>query len=299
MPELLHILNSCMVKSVDETNSNMAEFVKGNQLNAELEKIFERAEEQLVIISPFIKLHSRFIDVLKSKIEDHKLKIIIVFGKNEDNLSKSFGKDDFDFLKDFPNIEIKHEPRLHAKYYANESAAILSSMNLYDFSHNNNIEFGILTKATLVGALTSNIMGNAFDREAFDYFGQVIDNSETLYKRTPVYKDEILGLRKKYTHSNLEIDKLSRELGNNVRQSSGSRSTQKTQSYRMGYCIRMGEQIPFNIERPLSNKAYQSWSKFGDDNYREKFCHFSGDPSNGETSFARPILRKNWNKARQ
>ena len=45
----------------------MAEFVKGNQLNSALEDIFEKAESHLVIISPFIKLHSRFIDVLKSK----------------------------------------------------------------------------------------------------------------------------------------------------------------------------------------------------------------------------------------
>ncbi|MCW5923575.1 MAG: hypothetical protein KIS77_14620 [Saprospiraceae bacterium] len=57
-------------------------------------------------------------------------------------------------------------------------------------------------------------------------------------------------------------------------------------------------QITFNVEKPLSYDAYKSWSKFGDPNYAEKFCHFSGESSNGETSVAKPILKKNWQKAK-
>ncbi|MCO6500473.1 MAG: phospholipase D family protein [Vicingus serpentipes] len=276
----------------------MAEFVKGNQLNAELEKIFERAEEQLVIISPFIKLHSRFVDVLKSKKNDYKLKITVVFGKNEDNISKSFSQEDFDFLKDFPNIEIKYEPRLHAKYYANESAALLSSMNLYDFSQNNNIEFGILTKATLVGALTGNLLGDTIDKEAFNYFDQVINNSKTLFQRTPLYEKANLGLSKKYTHSD-EIDELSGQLGIKTLTPKSSKPKQTTQDTDTGYCIRTGDKIPFNPDRPLSDKAYKSWNKYKDKDYKEKYCHFSGEPSNGETSFSKPIMKKNWNKAKE
>ena len=47
----------------------------------------------------------------------------------------------------------------------------------------------------------------------------------------------------------------------------------------------------------MSNKAFKMWSKYGDKDYQEKYCHYSGEPSNGETSFAKPILRKNWKKA--
>jgi len=276
----------------------MAEFVKGNQLNAELEKIFEKAEEQIVIVSPFIKLHSRFIDVLKSKKEDHKLKITVIFGKNEGNISKSFSEEEFNFLKDFPNIEIKYEPRLHAKYYANESSALLSSMNLYDYSQNNNIEFGILTKVTLVGALTGNLIGDTIDKEAFDYFDQVINNSETLFKRTPLYEKINLGLTKKYTHSD-EIDKLSKRIGIKSSMTKISRAMESRKKTDTGYCIRTGVKIPFNLERPLSDKAYKLWSKFKDKNYKENFCHYSGEQSNGETSFAKPIMKKNWNKAKR
>jgi hypothetical protein len=272
----------------------MAEFVKGNQLNSALEEIFEKAESQMVLISPFIKLHSRFIDVLKSKIKNYNLEITIVFGKNEDNLSKSFNLEDFKLLKDFPNIKIKYEPRLHAKYYSNESSALLSSMNLYDFSQNNNIEFGILTKVT---NSIGNLLGDTLDKDAFTYFEQVISNSKTLYKRVPLYEEKMFGLSKKYVDSETEINELEETLGQNLTHSKKTFSRQ-SDIKNFGYCIRTGEKIPFNPEKPFSEKAFESWNKYKDENYKEKYCHFSGENSNGETSFSKPILKKNWNKAK-
>ena len=84
--------------------------------------------------------------------------IIVVFGKNEDDVSKSMKIDDIRFFAEFPNIEIRHEKRLHAKYYANESSALITSMNLYSFSQDNNIEAGILTKASLLTNLTGGLL---------------------------------------------------------------------------------------------------------------------------------------------
>lgn len=50
------------------------------------------------------------------------------------------------------------------------------------------------------------------------------------------------------------------------------------------------------IEKILS---YKIWNEFGDEDYPEKFCHFSGAPSKGETSVSRPILKKHWKKAKE
>jgi hypothetical protein len=49
----------------------------------------------------------------------------------------------------------------------------------------------------------------------------------------------------------------------------------------------------------MSYDAFKSWSKYGDPDYAEKYCHFSGEQSNGETSVNRPILKKNWKKAKE
>ena len=65
-----------------------------------------------------------------------------------------------------------------------------------------------------------------------------------------------------------------------------------------GFCIRTGEKIPFNVKMPFNKKSYSSWNRFKNPEFSEKFCHFSGEKSNGQTSFSRPILKKNWTKAK-
>src|SRR5690625_1598201 len=107
----------------------MAKFLQGNELNAELEKIFKNAKQQLILISPYIKLHDRYISTLQAKKDNPNLELIILFGKNEEDMSKSMKQEDFNFFKEFPNIEIRYEKRLHAKYYCNDLSAILTSMN--------------------------------------------------------------------------------------------------------------------------------------------------------------------------
>lgn len=73
----------------------------------------------------------------------------------------------------------------------------------------------------------------------------------------------------------------------------------KKEKKHYGYCIRTGESIDFNPARPFSVKAYKSWVQFGNKKYKENYCHYSGEKSYGETSFAKPILRKNWDKAKR
>ena len=272
----------------------MAKFLKGNLLNAEIENIFDKCEKQLIIVSPFIKLHTRFVNSLKAKKDVDKLHIRILFGKNERDISKSFNEKDFKFLKEFPNIAISYNEHLHAKYYSNDTNAVLSSMNLYEYSQNHNIEFGILTNSSIVGSVASSLMGESLDIESLNYFEQVIKDSKLLFERKPQYEMTFGGLKKKFVGSETTLDKLSEILFSKKKENNSAIIVKRLST---GYCIRTGDEIPFNPEKPLSNKAFKQWSKYGDEEYSEKFCHFTGEPSNGQTSFVRPILRKNWKKA--
>lgn len=183
----------------------MAEFLKGNHLNSKLDVILEEAKEKLFLISPFIKFHSRVKEVLNTKKLIDGLQIVVVFGKNEHKKEKSFSKEDFDYLSGFPNVIIKYEPRLHAKYYANESATLLSSMNLYEYSQNNNIEFGIYSKAN---GVINNLLGSeSLDKEAWEYFKNVVENAETIFRKVPIYEAKLMGLSKRYVRSEVEVDK--------------------------------------------------------------------------------------------
>lgn len=189
----------------------MAEFLKGNKLNSKLDEILDSAEEKLYLISPFIKFHVRVKDILRRKKHNDKLHIVIVFGKNKYDREKSLSKEDFDFLASFPKVTIKYEPRLHAKYYANEKASLLSSMNLYEYSQNNNIEFGIHYAAN---GILENMLGKQnMDGDAWDYFRGVIENAETIYRKMPVYEKQMFGLSTKYVRSNVDIDKSAQIFG--------------------------------------------------------------------------------------
>jgi len=220
----------------------------------------------------------------------------MVIGKNDDDISKSMTEDDFRFLTKFPNIEIRYEKRLHAKFYANDKTAIFSSMNLYSFSQENNIEFGIITSTSILGSMAGKLISQAtgnitWDIHAFRYFSKVFINSELLFKKKPVYKRKFLNLGKKYIESRTEADNLSRffELKIPIR---------ADHVKRLGYCIRTGKTIPFNIQMPMCDDAFNHWKKHGDKYFEEKFCHFSGEESFGQTIMARPILYKYWDEAR-
>ncbi|TVZ16093.1 phospholipase D family protein [Maribacter sp. MAR_2009_72] len=266
----------------------MAEFFQGTKLNSVLEDIFENAEKNLILISPFIKLHPRFKDILNLRKEDYNLKIQIVFGKNEGKEYKSLGEEEFNYLKTFPNIEIRYNERLHAKYYANQEHALLSSMNLYDYSQNNNIEFGILTEtSTLIGDFAQSLLGigNSIDEDAFQYFNNVLEQSPLKFLRTPMFENKNLGLTKKFIGSETEIDSLT-----DIFKTKNSSKKLVDNPSKYGYCIRTGEKIPFNPKQPMSKKAWKIWKEYANDTFPEKFCHKTGKSSEGKTSMKNPIL---------
>lgn len=261
----------------------MSKFIHGNELNNELTKLIKNAFESIVFISPYIKIHDRLKDELRNIKNKEGINFILIFGKNKEKISKSLSLNEIEFLKQFPNLEIKYENRLHAKYYANEETSILTSMNLYDFSMNNNIEFGILSKNKFLGS-------DSLDTDASEFFQTVADGAKTIYRQVAKFETSLGGFKRKFTGIEVELDETNKfyltDRKTSVRKPNDSK--------RIGFCIRTGEAIEFNVKMPFSEKSYKSWNKFKDENYKEKFCHFSGEKSNGDTTFKKPILAKNW-----
>jgi len=286
----------------------MSVFLTENDLNAALSEILESAKYELIIISPYIKLHDRYKSILKTKLHNPDLTIIVVFGKNEKDKEKSLNKDDFEFFKQFPNIQIRYENRLHAKIFANDENVLITSMNLYDYSQDTNIESGIL----------SEVYDKKIGKKAMDYFERVVKQSELIFDKVPVFEKKFLGLSSKYIESEIEVDnsenffakkdykrvfkkqyKRNYPSKENENKSNGNNKKQKEigENKEYGYCIRTGVKIPYNREKPFSAEAFKSWNKYKDGDYPEKYCHLTGEVSNGKTSFNRPILSKNWKLA--
>lgn len=313
----------------------MSKFLTGEDLENVVYDIIWDAEKTLLIVSPFIKLDDYFKDLFKKHMDNHKLRIILVFGKNEKKVNRSLSNEDFDFFKQFPNVSIVYVPHLHAKYYGNEKKGVITSINLYDYSFKNNIEFGVYSEQKILSKFTTSA-----DVEAWHECMELAHTNEVVYVKRPAYrskkglmsfgneyvKSEVLfdstekfyGSRKSNLDSDKRLDDFADEIdldqAHNVRpervweddkketvnpapKKKFTFKTQPENKSNVGYCIRTGEEIEFNPERPMSLTAFKKWNQFQDVDYGEAYCHYSGDKSFGETSFARPILRKHWKKA--
>lgn len=194
-------------------------FLFDNQLIAAVEKLIRNSKNRLILISPYIDLDARIQDALSEKMELHNFELLVLFGKNENNYLKSIKKNSLEFLKKFPNIEIRYSERLHAKFYQNDSEYIITSLNLYDYSLANNIEVGVrceyaytglVGKAlNVTGDLVSkgidkvnyDVLGNNKDVNPIEKFKMIFDSAELKFKSQPIIVDKtglqgIVGFKK-------------------------------------------------------------------------------------------------------
>ena len=183
------------------------DFLFSNELVNEVEKLIRNSDKCLLLVSPFIDLDSRIQDALAEKIKKTDFELKVLFGKNKGNPYKSVKKDSFDFLMKFPNIEIRYNDRLHAKFYQNDSHYLMTSMNLYDYSLAKNIEVGIIgrhgSKSPLgkfadktgsvidkgVSSISENVLGisNAVVNP-IEKFRTIFESSELKYRTEPIMK---------------------------------------------------------------------------------------------------------------
>jgi phosphatidylserine/phosphatidylglycerophosphate/cardiolipin synthase-like enzyme len=238
----------------------MAKFLATTGVSYHLEELIKNADKKLFLISPYLKLNERIKDLLGDKVHQKDIDIQLVYGKNERQADENW-------IKSIPRINLGFCKNLHAKCYLNDYEAIITSMNLYEFSEVNNNEMGIYVEKKSEPVLYSDILQGVEHLIRISEFH--LKESKPAYKIVPTANKVVLSKEKKNEPADT------------------------------GYCIRTGTKIPFNVEKPLSREAYKKWNVFGDPDYKEHFCHFSGEPSNGETSVNKPILKKNWMKAKE
>lgn len=188
----------------------MADFLTLKKLEEKITDIIFHAKQNLLVFSPYIKLDDYFKKLFSQHIKNPEVRIIVVFGKNEDNKGKSLRKEDFEFFKQFPNISILYLKDLHAKYYANEAEGVVTSINLHDYSFKNNIEFGIWSKnpeQSLLGLATiKNPFSDSLDSTAWEYAMGFMKKAEAVFIKRPVIQKKLLGLSKNHMGSEVMFD---------------------------------------------------------------------------------------------
>lgn len=224
----------------------MAKFLKTTSISDHLERLIQNTNKRLILVSPYLQINERIKQLIKSIISQNK-EVLIIYRADK------VRPDDLNWITSQAGIKAHRSNNLHAKCYINDDEAIITSMNLYSHSQENNHEMGVYILKSADEELFNDTM------KEVKYLLSISDEEKKVAEK-------------------------------NANTSSKQRS---------GYCIRTGVPIPFNIERPMSLEAYRKWEEYSNEDYSEKYCHFSGEQSNGGTSMKQPVLSKNWKKAKE
>lgn len=156
-----------------------------------------------------------------------------------------YGKDELkpnerNSLAELQNVSLYFFENLHAKCYFNENSMVITSMNMYEFSEKNNREMGVL--------ITKEQDERLF-RKAIEEAASILKSSE-----------------------NIPLNKSERKLSS-VKKSGNFKEALPER----GYCLRCGQRIPYNVEKPLCWNCFQQWDIYKNEEYQENYCHACGE----------------------
>lgn len=114
----------------------MAKFLNTSAVTYHLEELIKSTSERLVLISPYLQFNDKVKELLQV-LNLHKKDIRIVYRESK------LQTDENNWLASQIGIRTSICKNLHAKCYVNDKEAIITSMNLYEFSQVNNNEMGI------------------------------------------------------------------------------------------------------------------------------------------------------------
>ncbi|HAD81501.1 MAG: hypothetical protein A2509_02250 [Candidatus Edwardsbacteria bacterium RIFOXYD12_FULL_50_11] len=129
-------------------------FLTTKQISGEIEGILRSANEFIMLVSPYLSVSDMYIERLVEAGKKN-IKIDLVFGKKKDISTSEEEK-----LTAIKNLNVHYLEMLHAKCYLNEKDAVITSMNLYEYSEKNR-EMGIYISKEENSKLYSEVLNEA------------------------------------------------------------------------------------------------------------------------------------------
>ncbi len=248
----------------------MAKFLKTADIRSALDGIIREADKQVTLISPFIRISVPLFQTLKIA-DSRKVRIRLVYGKK-----KELDSDVRSQLEQLDNLSLAFLQNLHAKCFFNEKQALVTSLNLYDFSEQN-VEMGIL-----ISAKEDTLLFIDVTKEAENIC------SPTLAEKVQLRDSKIEKVGKGIIKvGKLVSDSLTEDDSKRSKPTSRTRTTIRTKQ--TGFCIRCRTSIPYNLDSPYCRDCWKKWKEGGENpDYIERHgsCHTCGRPA--PTSKARP-----------
>lgn len=236
----------------------MTKFLTTSKAYAEIEDVISKAKNMVVLISPYIRITEPLLARLKN-VDGKGVKIVMVCRR--DDLKSEVRND----LKQIKHLELRFDENLHAKCFYNEESMVITSLNLYDYSVQNNREMGVL--------LSLRSDPDVF-REAREEAEFIVTNAERDSLVKSVF-GAVVKEAKAQIYSALEDDPRAT-----------SRPKANRQGGTSGYCIRCGASKPHDLDAPYCRDCYKVWSEWQNVDYAETYCHSCGKKAS--TSMAKP-----------
>lgn len=212
----------------------MAKFLNTTGISYNLERLIRESRERLILISPYLRINPRLRQLIEDKDRD-KIDIRVIYGKNE------LQPEENNWLKSQQFVRSSICQNLHAKCYLNENEALITSMNLYEFSQVNNEEMGVLVARSDDAALYSEIYDDAVR------LIRVSQEIRVSVERIPP------------TESNTRVK---------------GKSVPAT-----GLCIRCRSEIKTDPLKPYCLDCYRAWKQLENPEFEERHCHTCGKPN--------------------
>lgn len=227
----------------------MSKFLTTSGITFHLEGLIKAAREKLILISPFLKVNERLRQLLEDKDRD-KIDIRVVYGKNE------LQPDENNWLKSKASVRSSFCKNLHAKCFLNESEALITSMNLYEFSQVNNEEMGVLVSKAEDAAM----------------YAAVYDEAMRLIR----ISEEVRVTVEKIAQVEVETAAKPRRA-----------APAKGSAPERGSCIRCKAEIKANPSHPFCRDCYAKWKQYENADYEEKVCHLCS--KSHKTTMRKPV----------
>ena len=232
----------------------MAELCTRKRCVAEIEEIVMGANERIVLVSPYIKADEDIVERLKRNTED--VEVVVIYGKDK---NQPQAKSLFE-ARGVKKIFVKD---LHAKCYLNENKALVTSMNLYEYSQNNNEEMGVLVT-------------RKDDEELYQGVIKLVKHWESIGEKQSLMQGLLRSVK-------AVMEPETKAAGPS--KAGGNRAVAKIQSKRVavpkgGFCIRCGDDIVIDASdlKPYCRSCFGKRRRSRvSDKYQENFCHFCGE----------------------
>ena len=182
----------------------------------------------------------------------------------------------------------------------NESGALITSMNLYEYSESHNNEMGILVSSRYPDndvykeiseesrklAVMSGIIQEA---SGPDKMGELLDGVSGLFRRLTAQPSapEESSPSPETLVENTREESLTppAPVASSTRTKKGATSV--VQAPTKGFCIRCKVDLPVNPTRPYCAPHFRSWNRYKNEEYEESHCHTCGNEHT--TSMLKPL----------